>query len=191
MSIDALLRHLEEDAARESDRLRQEAEGRAAALLARADADAARRRELHLERVAEQRRTAGERQVAAARAQARAQFLAVRAGVLERVFEEAAARLQAMPAARYASILEALAEDAARYLENAPAVLQSPPDAARALAVVVRDRPGVRVEPADLAAGVVGRSADGRVMVDNTLAAMLERRRPDLAIALSARIEGN
>jgi vacuolar-type H+-ATPase subunit E/Vma4 len=53
----------------------------------------------------------------------------------------------------------------------------------------VRELPGVRVEAADVAAGVTGRSASGHVTVDNTLAAILARRRADLAIDLSVRIE--
>ena len=80
------------------------------------------------------------------------------------------------------------ARDAARYLERGPAVLQSPPDAAPAAAAAIQDLPDLRVEPADVPAGVTGRSADGRVVVDNTLAAILARRRADLSIGLGARI---
>jgi vacuolar-type H+-ATPase subunit E/Vma4 len=189
MSIDALLLHLEEDAQREAARLQHDAEERAAELVARAEADAARQRALHLERVTAQRRGAGERQVAAARAAARGQFLQVRMDVLDRVFDGAAGLLERMAVARYAASVGSLAVDAARYLERAPAVLQSPPDAAAAAADAVRDRPNLTVEPAEVPAGVTGRSVDGRVVVDNTLAAILVRRRADLAIGLSARIE--
>ena len=93
MSIDALLLHLEEDARREAARLRQEATARAEEIVARAEADAARKRALHLERVAGQRRSAGERQVAAARAEARERFLQARMAVLDRVFDAASASL--------------------------------------------------------------------------------------------------
>lgn len=189
MSIDALLLHLEEDARREAARLRQEATERAQEIVARAEADAARKRALHLERVAGQRRSAGERQVAAARAEARERFLQARMAVLDRVFDAASASLGRMEVSRYTGSIAELARDAARYLERGPAVLQSPPDAARAAAEAVHDLPDLRVEPADVPAGVTGRSADGRVLVDNTLAAILERRRADLAIGLGARIE--
>lgn len=190
MSIDALLLHLEEDAARESARLRDDAERRAAEIVARAETEAARKRALHLERTAEERRTVGERQVATARAAARERFLAVRAGVLDRVFELGAARLQAMPIAQYAAGAGALALEAVRYLERGPAVLLSPVDAVATTAAAVVGVPDVVVESADVAAGVTGRSADGRVTVDNTLVAILARRRADLAIDLCARIEG-
>ncbi len=190
MSIDALLLHLEEDAARESARLRHDAERRAADILARADADAARERALHLERVAEQRRAAGERQVATARAQAREHFLVVRAGVLDRVFELGAGLLEVMPITSYATSAGALALEASRFLERGPALLLSPADAVAATALAVRELPGMTVESAEVAAGVTGRSADGRVTVDNTLVAILARSRADLAIDLCSRIEG-
>ncbi len=189
MSIDALLLHLEEDASRESGRLRHEAERRAADIVARAEADAARTRALHLERVAEERRVVGERQVAAARARAREQFLVARAGVLDGVFEKATALLKQIPLADYASSVGPLAVDAARYLEGGQAILLSPSDAVSATVAAVGELPRVTVEAADVAAGVTGRSADGRVTVDNTLVAILARRRADLAIALCARIE--
>jgi vacuolar-type H+-ATPase subunit E/Vma4 len=189
MSIDALLLHLEEDAHREAARLQHAAEDRAAEIVARAEADAARQRALHLDRVTAERRAAGERQVAAARAEARGQFLQVRMEVLDRVFDGAAGLLERMAVSRYAANVGSLAVDAARYLERTPSVLQSPPDAAAAAADAVRDRPNLTVEPADVPAGVTGRSIDGRVVVDNTLAAILVRRRADLAIGLSARIE--
>lgn len=190
MSIDALLLHLEEDAAREAARLRHEAERRAADLVARAEAEAARKRALHLERTAELQRTAGERQVATARAEARARFLAVRADVLDQVFELGTARLKALPITQYAAGAGPLALEAVRYLEGNRAVLLSPADAVSATAAAVLGVPDVVVESADVAAGVTGRSADGRVTVDNTLVAILARRRADLAIDLCARIEG-
>lgn len=189
MSIDALLLHLEEDAQREAARLREVAEERAADIIARAVADTARKRALHLDRVAEQRRAVGEQQVAAARAQAREQFLQVRGDVLDRVFEAGAALLEKMAIADYAASVGALALDAARYLEGELAILLSPADAASATAAAVRELPGVTVEAADVAAGVTGRSASGHVTVDNTLVAILARRRADLAIDLSVRIE--
>jgi len=189
MSIDALLLHLETEAARESARLRQDAERSAAELLARAEADAARKRTLHLERVAERRRTSEEREVAAARARARASLFGARTEVIDHVFDTARTGLAALPASRYVSSLAALVRDAARYLEPGPAVLQSPPDAAAATAEALRGVPGFTVESVDGDAGVRGRSSDGRVTVDNTLVAILDRHRPDLAIALRDRIE--
>ena len=190
MSIEALLLHLEEDAAREAARLRSAAEDGAAELLARAEMDVARHRALHLERVGAERRTAGERQVAAARAKAREQFLQVRTDLLDRVFARASALLQDTPIARYAPSVGHLARDAARYLEGEAAVLQCPADAAASLTAAVRDLPDLTVEPACVPAGIMGRSADGRVLVDNSLPAILARRRADLAIGLAARIEG-
>jgi vacuolar-type H+-ATPase subunit E/Vma4 len=190
MSIDALLLHLEEDATREAARLRSAAEAAAADLVARAEADAARRRALHLERTGAERRSAGERQVAAARSRAREQFLRVRAGVLDRAFDRASALLRAMAVARYQSSIGRLGRDAAQYLEGDAAVLRCPADAAAALTDAVRDVPGLTIEPAEVPAGVTARTADGRVEVDNSLPALLARRRAEFGIGLAARIEG-
>jgi len=191
MSIDALLLHLEEDARREAARLTADADARAADVVARAEADVARRRALYLERVAAERRSAGQRQVAAARAEARERFLRARATVLDRVFDRAVAMLEATAGARYAGRVEHLALDAARYLEGEPAQLRCPPDAAPAVRRAVRGLVDLSVAPETMAAGVTGASMDGRVLVDNTLPALLSRRRADLAIALAARIEAS
>jgi vacuolar-type H+-ATPase subunit E/Vma4 len=191
MGIDALLLHLEEDAGREAARLRSAAEEGAAAIAARAEADAARRRALHLERVTSELRTAGERQVAGARARAREQLLQVRTTLLDQVFDRASVLLGGMIASGYAPIIEQLALDAARYLEGEPAVLQCPPDAAAALADAVPNLPNLTVQSTGVMAGVTGRSADGRVVVDNSLPSLLSRNRAELAIGLAARIEGS
>ncbi len=191
MGIDALLLHLEQDAGREVARLRSVAQEGAAAIAARAEADAARRRALHLDRVTAELRTAGERQVASARARAREQLLQVRTTLLDRVFDRALGLLGGMVASGYAPIIGRLARDAARYLEGEPAVLQCPPDAVAALAEVVPELPNLTVQPTGVVAGVTGRSADGRVVVDNSLPALLSRNRAELAIELAARIEGS
>lgn len=191
MSIEALLLHLEEDAQREAARLQAAAGASAAEIVGRAEAEVARLRALHLERTTSERRSASQRQVAAARAEAREQFLRARAAVLDRVFERASAQLEATAAARYAGSVPHLARDAARYLEGGPARLRCPPDAAPALNEAVRGLPDIMVEPAAVPAGVMGVSTDGRVLVDNSLAALLARRRADLAIVLAARIEGS
>jgi len=190
MSIDALLLHLEGDAGAEATRIRDAAQAAASDIIARAEADMARTRALHLERVGAERRAAGERDVAAARARAREQFLRVRATVLDRVFDRASALLATTSAERYASSVGNLARDAGRYLEGEPALLRCPPDAAAAVREAARDLPDVTVEPSQVPAGVTGASADGRVLVDNSLPALLARRRADLAIGLAARIEG-
>lgn len=191
MGIDALLLHLEEDAGREVARLQSAAEEGAAAIAARAEADATRCRGLHRERVTAELRTAGARQVAGARARAREQLLQVRTTLLARVFDRASALLGGMVASGYAPIIGPLARDAARYLEGEPAVLLCPPDAAAALADAVLDLPNLTVQSAGVPAGVTGRSADGRVVVDNSLPALLSRRRAELVIGLAARIEGS
>jgi vacuolar-type H+-ATPase subunit E/Vma4 len=189
MSLDALLRHLEDEAERNAARLREEAESRAADIVARAEAEAARARTLHLERVAAEHRTESERRVAAARADARAGLLEVRARVLDRIFDQAAAVLDRLPVARYEDVVGRLATGAARYLEGESAVLRAPADATATVREAVRGESGLTVEPVVMPAGVTARTKDGRVVVDNTMPAVLARLKPDLAIGLVSRIE--
>lgn len=191
MAIEALLQHLEDGAAAEVARLALEAEEAAAATLAQAEAEAARRRELHVARMGEERRAALERRVAGARAEARARFLEARGHALARVHDRAAALLAGAPAARYASLARPLAREALDCLEGGAAELECPADAAAVLADAAAGRVGVAVRATGRAAGVLARSADGRVEVDNTLPALLARRRGELMIKLAARLEGD
>lgn len=190
MAIEALLGHLETEAAAETSRLRAEAEEAAAAIVARAEKDAARQRELHLARVAEERRTALERHVASARAEARARFLAVRERALDRVLARASTLLAEAPASRYAAVAGPLALETLRYLDAGAAELVCPADVAPTVTLSLAGRPDVSVRPTGSVAGVLARSPDGRVVVDNTLPALLARRRGELLIALAARLEG-
>ena len=189
MSIEALLLQLEREAEGESARIRGEAEDRATRILQRAEADAGRRRALHLEHAAARLRVAGERQVAASRARAREEFLVARAAVLERVFGLATEALERLPVVRYADSVGALAADTLRFLERDAAVLSLPPEAVPVATTAPGLGEGRTIEPAEMPAGVVGRSADGRVTVDNTLAAILRRSQPDLAGRVADRIE--
>jgi vacuolar-type H+-ATPase subunit E/Vma4 len=69
-------------------------------------------------------------------------------------------------------------------------VVRCRPDAAPLIERLVAGRTGVTVAPdADARAGVLGEAADGSVVVDNTLAAWLTRRRPELAAGLAARLD--
>lgn len=189
MSIEALLLQLEREADREAARMRGEAEERAARILDRADADARRRRTLHLEQAAGRLRADSERRVAASRAGAREEFLEARGAVLARVFDLATEALERMPVSRYADGLGPLATDALRFLERDAAVLQVPPEAVPVARAAIGGHAGSTIEAAEMPAGVVARSVDGRVTVDNTLAAILRRSQPDLAGRITAWIE--
>jgi len=189
-SLDALLVSLEHDAQGEAARLIAAAEQRARTIQAGALAERDRRRAEVLARVEAE----GHRAVACATAAAARRFrdmrLRERAAVLERIFAEAAQELRIALLERYRQLLPRLLRDTTRYLEGTPAVLICRPEIGPLIEAGLPAELALTVEPStEAAAGLLGRSADGLVVVDNTLPALLRRRQAELTIALVARLE--
>jgi vacuolar-type H+-ATPase subunit E/Vma4 len=190
VSIDALLALVGRQADDQVSALLAAAEARARAIIAAAEAQVATRRERELARLAGERRHALACATAAAERGHREAWLRERDRVLDRVFADAGQALAVAGLDRYDRILGSAVDDTLRYLEHIPSRLRCRPDAAPLVERLVAGRGGVTVEPAaDARAGILGEAADGSVVVDNTLAAWLTRRRPELAAALAARLE--
>jgi vacuolar-type H+-ATPase subunit E/Vma4 len=190
VSIDALLSQVGRQADAEVSALLAAAEARARAIMAAADTQVASRRERELARLAAERRHAMACATAAAERGHREAWLRERDRVLDRVFTEAEQALAVAPLDRYERSLGTAVDDTLRYLERLPSVLRCRPDAAPLVQRLVAGRAEVTVEfGAEARAGILGEAADGSVIVDNTLAAWLARRRPELAAALVARLE--
>lgn len=190
MAVDALLAALERDADSEVSRRRTEARERAETIIARAAAAADRRRAAMMERLSLTRRAEVARHAAEATRDLKGRVLRARAELLERVFGQAALRLARIEPGRWLERVPLLVEQTLRYLEPGRAVLVCRPEAEGPVRAAVGIRE-VKIEVReDAPAGLLGRTADGSVVVDNTLTARLERLRPDLAIRLLARIEG-
>lgn len=191
MAVEALLAALEQDAHAEAARVRAGAQERAAALIARAAAEVDRRWAVTLERLTDERRVAWNREAAAAERALRRGVLEARAATIDRVFSRARERLARLDASRYADLVPDLVRGALAYLETRDAEVVCPEDARAAVEAAARGNGEVRVASApDARPGVLARSLAGDVVVDNTFVARLERMRPDLAIALAARLEG-
>lgn len=190
MSIDSLLAQLERDAQAESAALMSAAQKRAQEILSRADAETLRRRREALSRREEAGRRAVACETAAAARRYRETRLLERARVLDQIFAEAEQDLHTASAERYQRLLPALMRATLRFLEGTPAVVHCRPEITAAVEQLRADRIDVLIRPgADAAAGILGESADGAVMVDNTLPALLRRRRAELAVAVAARLE--
>lgn len=191
MSLDRLVQTLE-----------QEADGRVAATLAQARADAerllagrseeiARRRTTVLETREAELRAGSERALEQARREAMRGFLEARAETLGRI----RARVEALLADGVAgpTVMPALSRDleqALAYLGGAAAVVESPQPLAAALERALAGRGRVVTQPATAGrVGLLVRSADGSLTVDATPAARLARAWPRLAIELAARLE--
>lgn len=190
MAVDALLAALERDADSEVSRRRTEARERAETIIARAAAAADRRRAAMMERLSLTRRAEVARHAAEATRDLKGRVLRARAELLERVFGQAAERLAKIEPGRWLERVPLLVDQTLRYLEPDRAVLVCRPEAQEPVRTAVGIQE-VKIEVReDAPAGLLGRTADGSVVVDNTLTARLERLRPDLAIRLLARIEG-
>ncbi len=190
MSIDALLDVLEREAQAEAARLISEAQRQAGEILARADAEADRRRADGLHRLEQEARRAVARRTAATARGFRAERLQERAAVLERVLAEAERELRTAGADRYDGQLAAMVAATLQFLDGTPAVIHCRPEIAARVEQCRGERTGLTVVPgADAAAGILGEAADGSVVVDNTLPALLRRRAPELAVAVAARLE--
>jgi vacuolar-type H+-ATPase subunit E/Vma4 len=189
-SLDALLDALERDAAAEAARLVSQAEQQAGEIRARAVAEQTRRRAEAIGRIEAE----GRREVARAAATASRRFLESRlrerARVLEQIFGEAAVELGAASPDRYRALLPGMLQETLRFLAGTPAVLTCRPEIAAEVEAALPGDSGVTVYASrDAAAGILGQSAEGGVVVDDTLPALLRRRQAELAIALAVRLE--
>lgn len=190
MSIDALLELLERDAQTEAAQLVFEAQQQADAILARAGAELQRRRAEELGRLEEAGRRAVACETATAAQRYRESRLRERAQVLDRVFAEAEAELRTAGADRYRELLPGLMRATLWFLEQTPVVVHCRPEIAAQIEGLRAGHEDVTVRPSgEAAAGVLGESADGAVAVDNTLPALLRRRRAELEVAVAARLE--
>jgi vacuolar-type H+-ATPase subunit E/Vma4 len=188
--MDALLAALERDASAEAAKLGAEGEQRAQELLTRAEAEAAQRRAKTLGRLAEVGRRSVACETAAAARRYREARLQQRAELLDRIFAEAERYLRVASIDRYQEQLPTLVRTTFQFLEGGPAVLHCRPELAARVELLRGDRADLTVHAdPEAAAGILGESGDGAVVVDNTLAALLRRQQADLAVAVAARIE--
>ena len=181
--------------------LEREAEARSAAILEEARQSAARvieesereiehRIEVQVEAREERWRREARARVAHARREADERTLAAREELLRNVFRRAAERLGDLPdSPRYARAAPGLLERALSFLPAAGAEVVCDPATARVIEEAAA-RAGARIEArTDAAPGIVARSAAGTVSVDATLATLLDRLRPTLAMEVAARME--
>ncbi len=191
------------DAATKADRTRKRAERDAKKLLdaAAREAEAAREKVLDVARRRAER--AARSILATVEQEARRDLLAAREAELDSLFEAARQRLAALRQAQgdYPAVAAALAAQAIQAM-GADRVILELAEADRSMATEawladVRRRVGrdvaitVSERPAATDGGVVVRSADGRLLYDNSFAARLRRLWPALRRELAATIFGD
>lgn len=184
--LDPLLEELERAASRELAARREAACAEAERIRQATAVRAAERRAQALRECEARVRVEHEGALAEARRAAQARLLDARWGLVDRVLTAALAELPAL-AERAASdaVLVERTKEVLSYLGDAPAVLHAAPALATRVQHVLAGRDAVRVEtdPGALT-GLRAVSADGRVVVDDTLEARLRRMRAALAIEI-------
>jgi vacuolar-type H+-ATPase subunit E/Vma4 len=191
MAIAELIAELERQGESEAERViahaRADAERRITEARARADQREAAWREPEAKRLEEATR----RVLADARRAANQEVLRARQQLLDRVLEMARRRLNSVgdePAFRTA--LPALVREALVYLERDEVVIRCAPALVEWVTPLIEGRAGASVVgDSAVGPGVVVESRDGKVTVDNTMGARLDRLAPILALDIVRRME--
>lgn len=186
-----LIETLEREAEARSESILAEAREAAAALVLDAERQLEGRIEARIEAGARKWRRNATRRVAEARRAAEERVLAARAKLLGTVFELAATRLAGIPdTPRYQALAPRLLDRALSFLPPTGVTVVCDPATARAVTSTgessearIEARPGAPP-------GIVAQASNGSVTVDATLGAFLERLRPALAMEIAARVEG-
>lgn len=187
--IDALLATLEREAETEISRVLDDARARAAELVAAAKQRSTALREQTLEQRTATARAEHERALATTRAVARAQVLAARGALLDRLFDRLRAELPAV--ARSAAYRAGLARELERlraFAGDRSVTVRCNPALVATLRNVVKSNGRLPIRPdVHITAGFRLSTADGTLEIDATLENRLERLRPQLALeALAA-----
>jgi len=185
-----LITELTRAAEQEAEQIRSAAVEEVRRIERNAEEQARQRRDLEHGRLEAAHRLAVARDTAAAVRANRQALLEARARLLDQVFARAAVLLSGATAARYQEGIAGLVMATTRYLEGIPAELCCRPDVASNVEELCGNVEHLRmVESRDHDAGLLGRSGDGRIVVDNTLPALLARRRAELEVAVARRLE--
>ena len=187
--IDALLATLEREAKTEISRVLDDARARAAEIVAAAQQRSTALREQTLEQRTATARAEHDRALATTRATARAQVLAARGALLDRLFDRLRAELPAV--ARSAVYRAGLARELERlkaFAGDRSVTVRCNPALVATLRNVVKRNGRLPIRPdVHNTAGFRLSTADGTLEIDATLENRLERLRPQLALeALAA-----
>jgi vacuolar-type H+-ATPase subunit E/Vma4 len=169
--------------------LRRDAEAEASRLLEAAESEIGREttRRLEAARASIERETGA--RIAAARASGRRRVLLAREVLLERVFAKALELAQEEPAGAGAEGWTVQIEQAVAQLPPGPVTLFCSPRVAEAIGNDL-DRDGLRIEIDGSLCGFRAVGAEGRVTIDASTSALLERDRPALAIEVLRQLTG-
>lgn len=193
MGIESILRALASETEAERDAILAAAQAEAARVVEKAREEAAARRERRLEVELRAVRAEQARIVNAARLEGLRRLAAAREHLGDAVFDEAAAQLARLrDSGHHRRVFSFLLAEAAAEIGSTPIVLRvDPADADLAAELAERAGLDARVEPTlRCAGGLEAQDPDGRVVVHNTLESRLDRAREQLRAEVLAEIEG-
>ncbi len=192
MPLPDLLAELERDAAARAQAILSDARQRSATGVEAARRDVAQRLSAALGRREAELAAAIAASLAAARHDARRRTLTARATYLDRVREAARRRLRGAQADDdVVASLSGLLAETLTYVGHEAIEIRAAPCLTSALRRLVGTDPArTVVDDPTIDAGFVARTRDGRLTVDQTLTARLDRDWPAVAIALASRRQG-
>lgn len=188
MPIADLLEALTRQGEAEASQVLDEARATAQQIVAQGREQLARRRVEVLAPQTARFRVAAERTITDARRSAMRNVLTARDGLLARIHAAVLERVAVADAdPRMVRVLPRLVEEALAYVVGAPVRIECSPDLMHAVHAVVHGKEWVSVAGNQtIGPGVRVVTEDGRVMVDNTLAARFHRLWPRLALGAIA-----
>lgn len=177
MAIEDIFRALEEQADAECDEITRAAGGQAEAVLAEAQAEADRIKAQRLKATDDVVQRKAGQAVNAAKLDNKKELAAVREQVVQRVFEDAAAKLGTLRSTKeYEGVFTALAEEALAGVDGDCTMQVDPADVKLAEKVASSLNASCKIDPSlETSGGVVVSTEDGRVLRRNTFESRLAK----------------
>lgn len=188
MALEDILKALDDKAETEMEVMKQEALLQAEDIRSKAGKEAGRARRARLKKVEDNIRSEATSYIYAASLKAKNQLISAQEEVVDEAFELAGERLSAIRSTdRYPGILAQLIEQCIEYIDG-EIILQVRADDRALVENVIADKQvpfRILDEPLESFGGVVARSTDGAIVVDNTFEQRMERAKERLRLEIA------
>ena len=181
MGVEEIVEQISSDANQKSEKILSEAETKRAEVLKEAQVRAQERHDKVLARGSEEAKVALQRIVGSAKMSLKKEELKVKEAILDEVFDKAGDKLEGLKGAKYEKALTKLIKESASEMKDFKVVVdKSGKSSASKAAKKAKVRCSVVTEA--MSSGIKLRSKDGKVEIDQTFEARLERKRDQLRI---------
>lgn len=191
MGLADLISRLEQEARSRVDAIRRDADSEVRAIEAETERAVAEITAGQLERGRIERQPGDQRALAEARQQARARELEARYAQIDRVLAQSRVLIPDVAQSElYAAALPQHVDEALSFLEGLRPRVRCHTGFVPIVQATIGRHPGATIVPDDtVSPGIVAEAADGSVIVDNTLAARLDRARIWLTMELGRKLD--